>query len=91
MKTLYPFQKSPRCTATSKRTRQPCQAPAVRGYTVCRFHGAKGGAPKGRRHGQYKHGHYSQEATDVRRSISALLSESRKQLALVEGQCDNCA
>ena len=38
---------SPRCTATSKRTRLRCQAAAVTGWTVCRFHGARGGGPKG--------------------------------------------
>src|SRR5688572_30728088 len=46
MNALYPFQKSPRCSATSKRTQKPCQAPAVTGWTVCRFHGARGGGPK---------------------------------------------
>jgi hypothetical protein len=43
---VYPFQKSPRCSATSKRTRRPCMAPAVTGWTVCRFHGARGGGTK---------------------------------------------
>ena len=33
---------SPRCSATSKRSGQPCQAPAVRGRHVCRMHGARG-------------------------------------------------
>ncbi len=47
MNRLYAFQKAPRCSATSKRTGKPCQAPAVRDWTVCRFHGAGGGAPKG--------------------------------------------
>jgi len=39
---------APRCSATSKRSRQKCRAPAVRGWSVCRFHGARGGAPKRR-------------------------------------------
>jgi len=39
MNAVYPFQKSPRCTATSKRMRERCKAPAVNGWTVCRFHG----------------------------------------------------
>jgi hypothetical protein len=42
MTAVYPYQKSPRCSATSKRTRKPCMAPAVNGWTVCRFHGAPG-------------------------------------------------
>jgi hypothetical protein len=28
----YSFQKAPRCSATSKRTRERCKAPAVRGW-----------------------------------------------------------
>jgi len=47
MNAVYPFQKSPRCSATSKRTKRPCMAPAVTGWTVCRFHEARGGGPKG--------------------------------------------
>jgi hypothetical protein len=54
MNAVYPFQKSPRCSATSKLTKKPCQAPAVNGWTVCRFHGARGGAPKGERNGAYR-------------------------------------
>jgi hypothetical protein len=56
MNAVYPFQKSPRCTATSKRTKKGCKAPAVAGWTVCRFHGARGGAPTGKRNGMYRHG-----------------------------------
>jgi hypothetical protein len=32
-----------RCTATSKRSHEPCKNPAIAGGRVCRFHG--GGAP----------------------------------------------
>ena len=28
----------------------------MRGWKVCRMHGARGGAPKGKRNGNYKHG-----------------------------------
>jgi hypothetical protein len=34
-------------SARSKRSGQPCRAPAVRGWQVCRMHGARGGAPHG--------------------------------------------
>jgi hypothetical protein len=44
MKREYSFQIAPRCSATSKRTRERCKAPAVTGWTVCRFHGARGGS-----------------------------------------------
>jgi hypothetical protein len=83
MNAVYPFQKSPRCSATSKRTRKPCMAPAVNGWTVCRFHGARGGGPKGKRNGRYRHGHFTKLAMDERRMIRKLLrqcSESQAEL-----------
>jgi len=80
MNAVYPFQKSPRCNATSKRTRKGCQAPAVTGWTVCRFHGARGGAPTGKRNGAYRHGGHTKEAVALRRRISELQRESRALL-----------
>jgi hypothetical protein len=80
MKAEYPFQKSPRCAAISKRTRNPCRAPAVRGYAVCRFHGARGGAPKGKANGAYKHGLFTAEALQERRLIQQLLGQCRKAI-----------
>jgi len=41
------MHRSPSCTATPKWTWQPCQIPAVNGWTLCRFHGARGGGPQG--------------------------------------------
>jgi hypothetical protein len=41
------LQRASRCHATSKHTRQRCQAPAERGKRVCRFHGARAGVPIG--------------------------------------------
>ena len=38
---------APHCTARSKRSRQRCRAPAVRGWRICRMDGARGGAPEG--------------------------------------------
>jgi hypothetical protein len=49
MKHEYPFQKALRCSATSKRTHERCKAPAVRGWAVCRFHGARGGRQRVKR------------------------------------------
>ncbi len=49
------LQTAPRCGSRSKRTKMPCRAPAVRGYDVCRFHGARGGARHGNRNA-WKHG-----------------------------------
>ena len=34
------------CNALSKRTRQRCKAPAVKGKTKCRFHGGRSTGPK---------------------------------------------
>jgi hypothetical protein len=80
MNAVYPFQKSPRCSATSKRTKKRCMAPAVKGWAVCRFHGAGGGAPKGEANGSYKHGLYTQEAKAERRWVSDLLRQCRKAI-----------
>ena len=81
MKRHYAFQNALRCTATSKRTRKPCQAPAVRGWTVCRFHGARGGAPKGKANGAYRHGLYTAKAADGRRRLRDLLAQVRETMA----------
>jgi hypothetical protein len=82
-----PMHLSPRCRATSKRTHKPCQAPAVRGWTVCHFHGAGGGAPRGKRNGMYRHGQYTREELDYRRKtadllrcVRALMREAREPL-----------
>ena len=52
---------------------------------VCRFHGAGGGAPKGRANGSYKHGLYTQQAKAARRLISDLLRQCRKTIAVAGG------
>jgi hypothetical protein len=81
MNRTYSFQKAPRCSATSKRTRERCKAPAVRGWTVCRFHGAGGGGPRGKRNGMFKHGLYTNEAVKERRLLRELLRQSRRTLS----------
>ena len=63
---------APRCGVKSKRTGLPCRSPAVRGYRVCRMHGARGGAPKGKKNGNFRHGGRTKEATSVRRYINEL-------------------
>ena len=77
----YSFQKAQRCTATSKRTRENYRAPAVRGWTVCRFHGARGGAPKGAANGSYKNGLYTEEAKAERRFVLELVRRARTTIA----------
>ena len=61
-----------RCQARSKRTGLPCKAPAVRGFRVCRMHGARGGAPEGRQNGNYKHGARSTETIKLWRLIRSM-------------------
>ena len=74
----------PGCTATSKRTRERCRAPAVNGWTVCRFHGAGSGVPKVIHYGQYRHGLYNQEAIAERRAVTALLRQVRHTIGSKE-------
>jgi hypothetical protein len=85
MKGKLAMHLSPRCSATSKRTKLPCQAPAVTGWTVCRFHGAGGGGPKGERNGAYRHGLRTAEARSAAGAMSALLRQAKRSLkALAE-------
>lgn len=79
------FDWNARCTATSKRTRLPCQAPAVTGWTVCRFHGARGDGPKGERNGAYKDGLHTAGAVAGRRAVSELLRRARAGVAGLHG------
>jgi hypothetical protein len=62
---------APRCRAKSKRTGQRCRSPAVNGYRVCRMHGARGGAPEGKRNGNFRHGGRTKDATDASRPSPA--------------------
>lgn len=76
-----PMPKPNQCKAHSKRTGDRCQAHAVAGWKVCRMHGAGGGAPRGQRHGQYKHGGYSLETKALLKQFRALAKISRQMLA----------
>ena len=78
MFTTQAMHAAPRCAAKSKRTGQPCRAPAVHGWTVCRMHGAGGGAKPGRAHPNWKHGGRSREAVDLRKLVNVLGRESRE-------------
>ncbi len=75
------FPKCQQCTATSKRTGRRCRAPAVKGWTVCRFHGARSNPPTGPSHGRYRHGCYTKEEKEMRREVRELLRESRALVA----------
>jgi glucans biosynthesis protein len=68
----FPMHLSKRCHARSRRTGKPCQAPVVRGWNVCRNHGAGAGAPKGNKNA-WKHGRYSAQHIEEARRLRALL------------------
>ena len=55
----------------------------MRGYSVCRMHGAGGGAPRGNRNA-LKHGDFTAETLALKREIQALARLARKTLAGIE-------
>jgi len=69
---MHKAHAAPRCTARSKRTGKPCRSPAVRGWKVCRMHGARGGAPEGKRNGNYRHGGRTKATIELWRYIKSL-------------------
>ena len=78
MNPVQRLRDAPRCRATSKRSRLPCKAPAVRGWRVCRFHGAGGGQPKGSAHPMYKHGLRSQKFVAMRKLVSQMGRDAKQ-------------
>lgn len=74
---------SRRCTATSKSTGERCRQPAAPGQSVCRYHGAGGGAPK-RNLNRLIHGAYVARVLndEEQRIRSAFLDEIRRDFAL---------
>ena len=74
------MQQAPRCSAMSKRSQCQCRAPAVKGRSVCRMHGARAGAPKGEANGSWRHGRSTKEAGAIRRQLAELMRQSRALL-----------
>lgn len=81
----YPMHRAPRCAAHSKRTGLPCRNPAVRGWTVCRMHGARGGAKSGPLNPAYRHGGRTQDTVALRKEIAELVREAREAMNLLAG------
>src|SRR5688572_6248046 len=79
------FPNAKQCLATSKRTGCQCRAPAVKGWNVCRFHGARGGAPMGTANGRYLHGNRTIRARAERAYVRELIGEARALCADVAG------
>lgn len=46
------------------RSGTPCKKAALKGRARCQLHGGRAGAPRGERHGNYKHGRYTIDAMD---------------------------
>jgi len=44
----------------------------LNGWTVCRFDGARGGAPEGERNGNYRHGARTKATIELWRFIKSL-------------------
>lgn len=85
--TINPMQSAhsaPRCTAKSKRTQSRCKNPAVRNWYVCRMHGAGGGAPAGKRNGNFRHGASTTAMTEQVWQISELMRASKEITKLIE-------
>lgn len=83
----YPMHASPRCTAHSKRTGLPCCNPAVRGWTVCRMHGARGGAGPGKLNPAYRHGGRTKEVQKLRRLVAELSCEAQSVVSRMDHFC----
>ena len=79
----WPMHLASRCHAKSKRSGKPCRSPAVRGSSVCRMHGAGGGAPRGNRNA-LKHGGFTAETIALKREIQALARMARETMAAIE-------
>jgi uncharacterized protein YjcR len=79
----WPMHQALRCHAKSKRSGLQCRAPAVQGSSVCRMHGAGGGAPRGNRNA-LKHGEFTAETLALKREIQALARLARETMAATE-------
>ena len=71
------LQDAPRCTAMAKSTRTICQAPAVNGWSVCRMHGARGGAASGSANGRWTGGGRTQDLERLRRAVASVARLAR--------------
>jgi hypothetical protein len=70
-----------RCSARSKRSGERCKNYAVRGFSVCRMHGARGGPRTDRgmercRTASLKHGFYSKQRYAERKQLGIILKSN---------------
>jgi hypothetical protein len=79
----WPMHLASRCHAKSKRSGLQCRAPAVRWSSVCRMHGARGGAPRGNKNA-LKHGDFTAEGLAMKKEIQTLVRVARETMAGLE-------
>ncbi len=72
---------APRCCAKAKHSGFQCKSPAVKGFNVCRMHGARGGNREGTENSNYRHGAYTRET-------KALLAEYRALMKVCQETID---
>ena len=77
MRPAQRLAEAPRCNAMAKTTRCRCKGPAVKGWSVCRMHGARGGAPFGQANGRWRHGNRTRDAEAMRLALSEMMAEAR--------------
>jgi hypothetical protein len=76
---------APRCTAMAKTTRGRCKGPAVRGWNVCRIHGARGGAPFGPANGRWPNGARTKATEALARTVAELVRQARTTATAMGG------
>jgi hypothetical protein len=70
---LNNLRRAPRCGAKTL-AGAACQCPALRGKRRCRLHGGLStGAPRGIKNGNYKNGHWTDEAVQERKWVRELV------------------
>ncbi len=81
---LANMAKAPRCGART-RAGHPCRQAAVRGKARCRMHGgARGsGGPSGERNGNFKHGLWTCESKEMRKTARAEIREIKSYLQAI--------
>jgi len=75
---------APRCRARARSTGTRCRAPAVRGWRVCRMHGARGGHGTGKANPAYRHGTRTREWVAMRKAFNDLARMNAEVLAKIE-------
>ena len=55
------------------------------GWSVCRFHGARSGAPKGKANGAWRHGMATNDMVADRRELAELVRAAGNMIAALPG------